>query len=174
MTLASPPDTFSDFYQILSVSRHATPIEIKTAYHRALLLFHPDKAQAASSPSTPSELISVSLIKEAYETLSKPGERARYDAILLRKNQPTGPRPAQIISLEDFQEEEDVNDGNVSWSSRCRCGGTYRITTAEMEDGKHLVGCTSCSEVVWVGYEIQDSGDEGPPISCCQSPGMVD
>jgi len=60
-----------------------------------------------------------------------------------------GPRPAQIVSLEEFEEQD-----NISWCYECRCGGTYRIREDDLERGQHLVGCGSCSEVVWVGYEL--------------------
>jgi diphthamide biosynthesis protein 4 len=69
----------------------------------------------------------------------------------------TGPRPAQVISLEDF---EEVEEGE--WKHPCRCGGTYNVAEEDMDAGRHLVGCESCSEVVWVGYElVNDEGGEG-------------
>ena len=32
-----------------------------------------------------------------------------------------------------------------------------------MEDDRHLVGCNSCSEVVWVGYQVVED-DEDPAV----------
>ena len=29
-----------------------------------------------------------------------------------------------------------------------------------MERGQHLVGCSSCSEVIWVGYELADEDED--------------
>jgi len=82
--------------------------------------------------------------------LSNVSSRVAYDSILqnARVKTSTGPRPAQIISLEDFEEAEEG-----VWIHACRCGGTYRIIEEDMDAGRHLVGCESCSEVVWVGYE---------------------
>lgn len=60
-------------------------------------------------------------------------------------------RPAQVISLEEF--EEDPIDSNV-WTYPCRCGAVYRITENDMDNGIHLNGCTGCSELVWVGFEL--------------------
>ena len=60
------------------------------------------------------------------------------------------PRPAQVVSLEDFDEVE-VEE---SWRYTCRCGGSYLITSTLMDEGEHLIACNSCSEVVWVGYEL--------------------
>ena len=76
---------------------------------------------------------------------------------------PAGPRPAQVISLEEFYQEESENsDGFIgdSWTYDCRCGGKYVITERMMEAENHLVGCNSCSEAVWVGYEVADEDDE--------------
>jgi diphthamide biosynthesis protein 4 len=66
-----------------------------------------------------------------------------------------GPRPAQIVSLEEFKEEE-ATTGIVSWYYECRCGGGYRISEQNLERGQHLLGCGNCSEVVWVGYELAE------------------
>lgn len=76
-----------------------------------------------------------------------------------------GPRPAQVVSLEDFtQLQYDVELEDV-WEYPCRCGGTYRISESDMDKGMHLVGCRSCSEVIWVGYELvsEEEGDRGEP-----------
>jgi len=70
-----------------------------------------------------------------------------------------GPRPAQVISLEEFEEQEATID-SVSWNHKCRCGGTYQISDDDMEKGQHLVSCCSCSEVIWVGYEMANNVEE--------------
>ena len=118
--------------------------EIKSAYRRTLLQSHPDKKFL-------SEPIDIALIKEAYSTLSNPQLRAEYDA---QHSYPTAPpRPAQVVSLEDFEEVE----AEESWRYACRCGGSYLITSTLMDDGEHLVACNSCSEIVWVGYQLVES-----------------
>ncbi|KAJ6631597.1 hypothetical protein B0H10DRAFT_2159831 [Mycena sp. CBHHK59/15] len=136
-------------YTILSVSSDSSPSEIKSAYHRALLLSHPDKNLTANPLIG---AVDIASIKEAYLVLSTPTLRAQYDARTRRSRVPTGPRPAQVISLEEFQEHDDLD----SWSHSCRCGGIYIITSEEMDKGRHLVPCNSCSEMVWVGYELAE------------------
>ncbi|EGO05371.1 hypothetical protein SERLA73DRAFT_118930 [Serpula lacrymans var. lacrymans S7.3] len=143
----------SYFYQLLAVPRTASATDIKLAYHRALLLSHPDKrVNAANVPTA-----DIALIKEAYTTLASTSSRATYDAQLSQNRKPSGPRPAQIISLEDFS-DTGPDDESGLWTYGCRCGGQYRIGEEDMDKGQHLVGCTSCSEVVWVGYEIAEDG----------------
>jgi diphthamide biosynthesis protein 4 len=159
--LAASSGELLDFYQLLSVSRDASASDIKIAYHRALLLFHPDKngaQRSADSPTTPS--ISISQIKEAYRILSTPNLRAEYNSPR-HVTSALGPRPAQVISLDDFEEGVDRD----MWYYNCRCGGVYRIASSEMEEGHHLVGCNSCSEVIWVGYEQCNSENEGIGLS---------
>ncbi|KAJ7188681.1 hypothetical protein C8R46DRAFT_27959 [Mycena filopes] len=131
-----------DYYTLLAVDPTADPAHIKAAYHRALLAAHPDK-----NPHTKTD---IHAIQQAYRVLSDAARRAQHDND--RKRTPAGPRPAQVISLADFDELPDLD----KWTHACRCGGSYTITGADMEGGMHLVPCTSCSEVVWVGYELAE------------------
>ncbi|KAJ4485565.1 DnaJ domain-containing protein [Lentinula aciculospora] len=133
-----------DFYKVLALSRTASAEEVKSAYHRALIAHHPDKN--TSKPPT----IHIATIKEAYEVLSSPALRALYDRRHQQKAGATGPRPAQSVSLEEF--EEDPIDETV-WTYPCRCGARYHITEDDMENGIHIAGCSGCSELVWVGFE---------------------
>ncbi|KAF8844125.1 hypothetical protein BDN67DRAFT_890631, partial [Paxillus ammoniavirescens] len=156
------------FYSLLCIPRDAPSADIKIAYHRILLLLHPDKqfqprVGTCGDHSRPGD-VDIALLKEAYTTLSDPSSRAAYDSLLrLEANAKSrGPRPAQVVSLEEFTPEavrgegEDEATTGQEWHYGCRCGGTYRITDDDMENGKHLVGCESCSEVIWVGYELAE------------------
>lgn len=127
---------------MLEVSPTSSYAQIKVAYRRALLKFHPDKSKVGNP-------IDIAKLKDAYNILSSPSLRAEYDQ-RRRDRASTGPRPAQLISLEDFDEAEEG-----VWYHTCRCGGAgYVIKEEHMEAGTHLIACDSCSEVVWVGYEI--------------------
>lgn len=152
----------------MSISPSASTNEVKVAYHAALLRNHPDKrpdvlGRAVANADT----IDIDLLKQAYITLSSSDSRASYDANLARR--PQGPRPAQVVSLEEFTEVDIPFDNShfpstgITWTYKCRCGGKYTITEKEMEDDRHLVGCNSCSEVVWVGYQVVED-DEDPAV----------
>jgi diphthamide biosynthesis protein 4 len=136
-----------DYYQLLKIPHSASYSEIKSAYHHALLTSHPDKSEPSSRSTSG---VDIAQLKEAYTTLSTPHLRSQYDTTLVAGRVDKGPRPAQVISLEDFEERSD--DG--FWYHKCRCGGDYVICEADMEMDRHLVGCSACSEVVWVGYEV--------------------
>ncbi|KIM47706.1 hypothetical protein M413DRAFT_15838 [Hebeloma cylindrosporum] len=145
---------------LLSVPKDASFADVKAAYHRVLLQSHPDKQSGGTSSST--NLVDIALIKEAYAVLSNDERRAVYDSLLSQRTYTTTPpRPAQVISLEEFEDEamgniEEDREGGP-WRYPCRCGGSYSITTELMDKGEHLIACNSCSEVVWVGYEIMES-----------------
>ena len=63
-----------DYYEILGVSRNATPEEIKKAYRQKALKYHPDK-----NPGDASAESHFKEAAEAYEVLSNAEKKARYD-----------------------------------------------------------------------------------------------
>lgn len=164
--ILADPDVV-DFYQILSISRTATRSDVKAAYHRALLLHHPDKASNRSSTRDSTSIAnrdlkrplekrsspSVDEIQKAYVTLSDPHLRAAFDVRLANGtnlSEKGSQRPAEVVSLEEFT---PIVEGSETLSYPCRCGASYRITEEQLEADVHLIGCQGCSEVVWVGYE---------------------
>ncbi len=63
-----------DFYEILGVSRDAKPEEIKKAYRQKALKYHPDK-----NPGDETAEARFKEAAEAYEVLSNPEKKSRYD-----------------------------------------------------------------------------------------------
>src|SRR5687768_2643154 len=70
-----PSQTRRDFYEVLALSRTATQEEIKSAYRKAALKWHPDrnpdKKEAAEAKFREAS--------EAYSVLSDGNKRAAYD-----------------------------------------------------------------------------------------------
>lgn len=66
--------TKKDYYEILGVSRDASEEEIKKAYRKLAMKFHPDR-----NPDNPKAEENFKEAKEAYEILSDSQKRASYD-----------------------------------------------------------------------------------------------
>lgn len=64
----------ADYYELLEVSRNATAEELKKAYRRLAREYHPD-----ANPDDAEAEANFKELAKAYETLSDPERRARYD-----------------------------------------------------------------------------------------------
>lgn len=73
-----------DYYGLLGVPRDASPETIRHVYRQLARAYHPD-----ASPGNPVGEERLKLITEAWETLSDPASRARYDRGLGPKSAPT-------------------------------------------------------------------------------------
>lgn len=63
-----------DYYEVLEISKNATDVEIKKAYRKKALKYHPDK-----NPDDPDAEAQFKEAAEAYEVLRNPDKRQRYD-----------------------------------------------------------------------------------------------
>src|SRR5690606_14700233 len=63
-----------DYYDVLGVSRNADQAEIKSAYRKLAIKYHPDK-----NPNNKEAEEKFKEAAEAYEVLSNPEKRSRYD-----------------------------------------------------------------------------------------------
>jgi curved DNA-binding protein CbpA len=65
-----------DYYQILGISPRATQLEVKRAFRKLAILYHPDKNKTIDGEEKFKQ------INQAYEVLSDPAERSQYDLSL--------------------------------------------------------------------------------------------
>jgi len=63
-----------DYYDILEVPKNASADEIKKAYRKMAIRYHPDK-----NPNDPTAEAKFKEAAEAYEVLSNPEKKQRYD-----------------------------------------------------------------------------------------------
>jgi len=68
------PAVKQDYYEILGVTRNATQDEIKRAYRKLAIKYHPDRNKGDKAAEE-----KFKLINEAYQVLSDPKRRALYD-----------------------------------------------------------------------------------------------
>jgi len=69
------------FYDLLGISAEGSPDEVRAAYRRLALKYHPDVSPPGAAAENTRRFIEV---QEAYETLSDPSRRASYDLALAR------------------------------------------------------------------------------------------
>lgn len=86
-----------DHYAALGLRHEATPDEIRTAYRRLAKEYHPDVSRL---PDAHQRFVRIT---EAYEVLSNPAKRLRYD--LTRHS----PSPRRAAPREEPRYERDVN-----------------------------------------------------------------
>lgn len=68
-----------DYYEVLGVNKNSSESEIKKAYRKAAMKFHPDKFSSASDTEKKEAEDKFKEINEAYEVLSDPQKKAAYD-----------------------------------------------------------------------------------------------
>ena len=64
----------SDYYEVLGISKNADANEVKKAYRKLAMQYHPDKNQGDKQAEEKFKEVS-----EAYEILKDPEKRGRYD-----------------------------------------------------------------------------------------------
>jgi molecular chaperone DnaJ len=102
--------TKRDYYEILGVSREAGEVEIKKSYRQMALKFHPDK-----NPDDKDAEESFKEAAEAYEILSSPEKRQRYDQF---GHQGVGGAGSQHMNMDDiFSQFGDVFGGHNPFES---------------------------------------------------------
>jgi diphthamide biosynthesis protein 4 len=164
---------FQDHYKILGlpspcVENDLTPHDIKLAYRRALLYYHPDKSRVQflekAKPAAPG--YTVDQIADAYKTLIDPKRRSEYDRSVRLGSLSTGliserSRPGlETMDLDDLAFDEEHN----TWYHSCRCGNGkgFRVGEEELEkDAEHgevITGCRGCSLWLRVTFAMVEDG----------------
>jgi len=103
--------SFKDYYKILGLSKDAGQEDIKNAYKRLVIEYHPDKYRNNPLQSLAEEKLKD--INEAYEVLSNPEKRKAYE-----QGNFTGTDPDEIKIITFFQKGRDFLDRRQFDSAR--------------------------------------------------------
>ena len=146
-----------DYYEILGVKRNATSEEIKKAYRKLALTYHPDK-----NPNNPPAEEKFKAAAEAYGVLSDPEKRQRYDQLGHEGMRQEAYRSSQTSAKDIFSRYSDIFEGTPfetffqsSTQGYSRQGSDLKIklklTLQEIANGvtkkvkiKKYVPCESC------------------------------
>jgi DnaJ family protein C protein 7 len=79
-----------DYYSIFGVNKNASADEIKKAYRKKALIHHPDRHMNASEADRKEQEKKFKEVGAAFEILSSPQKRARYDNICTGATEDTG------------------------------------------------------------------------------------
>ncbi|XP_042455617.1 chaperone protein dnaJ 20, chloroplastic-like [Zingiber officinale] len=79
ISAAAPTAVARTMYDLLSVSRTAGPEEIRAAYRRLALRWHPDTCRSPAGEERRRHAERFMAAREAYEVLSDPSRRRSYD-----------------------------------------------------------------------------------------------
>lgn len=102
-----------DYYDILGVGRQAEADEIKKAYRKLAIKYHPDK-----NPDNPEAEDKFKEAAEAYEVLSNPEKRQRYDQFGHAGNSASGGFGGGGMNMEDiFSQFGDIFGGGSPFES---------------------------------------------------------
>jgi curved DNA-binding protein len=115
---------YKDYYEILGVERGASASDIKRAYRKLALKYHPDK-----NPGDKHSEDKFKEINEAYEVLSNPTKRARYD---------------QVADSYQSWQRRGGQPGNFDWARWT--GGSPGGTRVEFGDIGDLFGGADFSD----------------------------
>ena len=101
----------TDYYQILGVSRDATADEIKKAYRKLAMKYHPDKAKGDKKHAEEK----FKQISEAYAVLSNPEKKKEYDEFGSQAFKESSPRKTSSgVSISAISSTDGISDSIFS------------------------------------------------------------
>ncbi len=156
---------FKDYYVILGVSKTATPEEIKQAFRKLARKYHPDV-----NPNNKQAEARFKEVNEAYEVLSDPDKRKKYDQFGQYWKQasqgfPSGANVGVDMGGFDFSQygsfDDFINELLGRFAGGSSRGGrqtySYRTTTGAPSGFGGFGGFSDFSGYQDVGSGVQDS-----------------
>ncbi len=151
-----------DHYEVLGLSRGATPEEIKSAFRKLASLHHPDK-----NPDDPSAGVRFKEVNQAYQVLSDPQRRGLYDRLGHKAEDPgspfasSGPFAGGVVDINDLNIDGFLGD----------LLGVFGVGKADRGDLKRDLEVTF--EEAAFGCEKEFSYERVVPCSDCDATGSA-
>jgi DnaJ-class molecular chaperone len=133
---------FQDYYELLGVPRAASPDAIRKAYRKLALKWHPDRHKGKGVAQEEAEA-TFKRISEAYEVLSDPEKRERYDRFGQHWKHgqdfepPPGTAGGRRMSPEEFAELFGGQGSGFSDFFTSMFGDAFRQSAAGGAGGRH-------------------------------------
>ena len=170
--------TVTDYYELLGVSRTATPEEIKRAYRRLARELHPDTGHG-----DPEAEARFKAVAHAYEVLSDPEKRRRYDTF--GPEGVDGGGPADPFSgrrhrrrVRGVLRRQPVRRRRSPWAVGAARGADLEVV-ADLEFTEAVFGCEHAvsvrTAVACAACRATGAADGTEPVTCheCQGTGQV-
>ncbi|EQL01819.1 hypothetical protein G6O67_001273 [Ophiocordyceps sinensis] len=164
-----------DLYELLSIERDASQDQIKKAYRKAALKYHPDKAPEDQRDKSE---VKFKEITKAYEILSDNQKRHLYDTHGMTAFD--GSRGGPEVDLNDILSQMfGFNMGGPGGPRRPRRGPDeeqeYKVTLEELYKGK-TVKFAANKQVLCAQCKGSGGKEKAKPASCerCKGNGMVE
>ena len=110
------PSNQRDLYDVLGVERNASPSDLKTAYRKQAMQYHPDRNSDAGAADKFKE------VNQAYEVLSDENKRAAYDRFGHAGIDGSAGGPAGFDGFQGFEGVGDIFDAFFEGGRRRRRG----------------------------------------------------
>ncbi|HUW66075.1 MAG TPA: DnaJ C-terminal domain-containing protein [Spirochaetia bacterium] len=123
---------FQDYYEILGLARNAEAKEIKTRYRKLARQYHPDLQTADKKKESEEKF---KRINEAYEVLSDPEKRAKYDRLGANWQMGQDFEPPPDMGNAHFYQGGERFSGGFSDFFETLFGGGGGFTTGEFTAG---------------------------------------
>jgi molecular chaperone DnaJ len=170
--------TKRDFYEILGVNKTSTPEEIKKAYRKVAIQFHPDK-----NPGNKEAEEKFKEAAEAYEVLSDTDKRAKYDRFGHARMGNGGGYGEHHMNMEDiFSQFGDIFGGGGGSPFESFFGGGGGRTGRRQRKGSNLrIKLKLSLEEIAAGVDkkikvnrlVQAEGVTFKTCATCQGQGQV-
>ena len=161
-----------DFYELLGVSKNASPDEIKKAYRKKAIEFHPDK-----NPGDKQAEENFKACAEAYEVLSDADKKARYDQYGHAAFEGGGGYGGHHMNMDDiFSQFGDIFGGGFGGGFGGNSGGQRRVKGSNLRIKVKLTLeeiANGVEKKVKVKRKIQAPGVKYKTCSTCNGQGQV-